>query len=65
MVLYDGSAYPQFETEGEAKIPETGELVVVMGSVEKAAALREWDAEVMKLAMKVPQYLHPDPNRWQ
>jgi len=52
LIMYDGSAYPQFETEGEAKIPESGDISVVMSYVQSSEVLRQWDAEIMKLAMK-------------
>jgi len=63
MVLYDGSAYPQFETEGEARIPESGLLSIATSFVEGSEALREWDAEVMKMAMKVHDIIIRDNTK--
>jgi len=51
LVLYGGSAYPQFEKKNAS--PPDGELCVVTTDVQGADALWEWDAEVMYVAIEV------------
>jgi len=47
IVLYGGSAYPQFATESA---PPEGEMAVVITDVKGSTALWEWNADVMKEA---------------
>jgi len=47
VVLYGGSAYPQFATESA---PPEGEIVVVITDVKGSTGLWEWDADTMKEA---------------
>jgi len=49
LVLYGGSAYPQFE---KSATPADGELCVVAVRVEGAAALWEWNDEIMTVAVQ-------------
>jgi len=51
LVLYGGSAYPQFE-KGNASPPD-GELCAVCTDVQGAEALWEWDPEVMTVSVEV------------
>jgi len=50
LVLYGGSAYPQFE---EDRTPADGEMCCVCTEVEGMAALQEWDAETTNAAMNI------------
>jgi len=50
LVLYGGSAYPQFE---EDKTPADGEMCCVCTCAEGADALWEWDKEVTQAAMDI------------
>jgi len=47
VVLYGGSAYPQFATESA---PPQGEMAIVITDVKGSTALWEWNADVMKEA---------------
>merc|ERR1711871_480591 len=46
LVLYGGSAYPQFGKEG-GNAPESGELAIVITDVQDSTALWSWNEEVM------------------
>jgi len=58
LVLYGGSAYPQFE-EGSVA-PPAGHMAIVMTDVQDATVLWEWNKDVMTEAAKVNEDLLRD-----
>jgi len=50
IILYGGSAYPQFSSEAQ---PPEGEMAVVITDVQGSTSLWEWDTDVMKLSVSL------------
>jgi len=57
LVLYGGSAYPQFETES---VPPEGDICCLITDVQSSTALWEWNADVMKQSIEVHECLLRD-----
>merc|ERR1711871_1815760 len=50
IILYGGSAYPQFSSEAQ---PPEGEMAIVITDVQGSTSLWEWDTDVMKLSVSL------------
>lgn len=53
-ILYNGSAYPQFDDEGNVA-PPSGHMAVVITDVQDSTALWEWNAEVMQDSLGIQE----------
>lgn len=63
LVLYGGSAYPQFETES---VPPEGDICCLITDVQASTALWEWNPEIMKHSIEVhEQLLRDNTTRFQ
>lgn len=57
IILYGGSAYPQFSSEAQ---PPEGEMAVVITDVQGSTSLWEWDTDVMKLSVSLHEKILRD-----
>jgi len=57
VILYGGSAYPQFSTEAQ---PPEGEMAIVITDVQGSTSLWEWDADIVKEAVEVHEKILRD-----
>jgi len=57
IILYGGSAYPQFSSEAQ---PPEGEMSIVITDVQGSTSLWEWDAEIVKEAVSIHEKILRD-----
>jgi len=57
IILYGGSAYPQFSTEAQ---PPEGEMAIVITDVQGSTSLWEWDSDIVKEAVSIHEKILRD-----